>query len=98
MQKECLEDLKNRLIEQANLIQGRFDSETAVLRERQQEYQQRQVSMTKGDEEAYRSWCADSMFRIQILEMRLNRHKLMAPQKYGQLDQQLKNDPRLRVI
>ena len=98
MQKDCLEDLKARLIEQANLIQERFERETAQLQSKQQEYQQKQVQMSKADEEAYRSWCADSMFRIQILEMRLNRHKLMAPQKYAQLDQKLKSDARLRVL
>lgn len=44
LQKECLEDLKQRLIEQANLIQERFDQETLKLQEKQQEYQQKQVS------------------------------------------------------
>ena len=43
LQKECLEDLKQRLIEQANLIQERFDQETLKLQEKQQEYQQKQV-------------------------------------------------------
>lgn len=46
LQKECLEDLKQRLIEQANLIQERFDQETLKLQEKQQEYQQKQVKFT----------------------------------------------------
>ena len=37
------------------------------------------------------------MFRISILKMRLDRHKINAPQKYAKLDQKLKADPRLRV-
>ena len=46
LQKECLEDLKQRLIEQANLIQERFDQETLKLQEKQQEYQQKQVKFS----------------------------------------------------
>ena len=38
------------------------------------------------------------MFRIQILEMRLNRHKVNAPKIYAELDIRLKKDPRLRVF
>jgi hypothetical protein len=54
LHKECLEDLKARLIDQANLIQERFELETNNLQAKQQEYQQKQISMTKEDEEAYR--------------------------------------------
>ena len=54
LHKECLEDLKDRLIDQANLIQERFELETNNLQAKQQEYQQKQISMTKEDEEAYR--------------------------------------------
>lgn len=37
------------------------------------------------------------MFRIQILEMRLNRHKMNAPRIYAEMDTRLKTDPRLKV-
>ena len=47
--------------------------ETAELHKRQQEYQQKQVAMTKDDEEEYFNYCSEAMFRIHILEMRLNR-------------------------
>ena len=54
------------MIQQANLIQERFDAETGKLQEKQQDYQQRQVSMNKEDEEAYRLWCSNAMFRSVI--------------------------------
>ena len=38
-----------------------------------------------------------AMFRIQILEMRLNRHKMNAPRIYAEMDTRLKTDPRLKV-
>ncbi|KAK3749491.1 hypothetical protein QZH41_013464 [Actinostola sp. cb2023] len=95
LKEECLQDLKHRLIDKANLIQGRFEKETQELQRKQSWYQQNQVSMTKEDEEEYLNYCSEAMFRIHILEQRLNRHKELAPQKYMQLEQKLRTDPRL---
>nr|XP_009860275.1 dynein regulatory complex subunit 7 [Ciona intestinalis] len=97
LKEDCLADLKQRLIDKANLIQLRFEKETSELHKRQQDYQQKQVAMTKEDEEQYFNYCSEAMFRIHILELRLNRHKQMAPHKYMQLEQKLRQDPRLSV-
>ncbi|XP_069822533.1 dynein regulatory complex subunit 7 isoform X3 [Dendropsophus ebraccatus] len=95
VKEDCLQDLKNRLIQQANLIQARFEKETQELQKKQQWYHQNQPSMNKEDEEAYLEYCSEAMFRIQILETRLNRHKELAPQKYLALEDRLSKDPRL---
>ncbi|XP_066440298.1 dynein regulatory complex subunit 7 isoform X1 [Eleutherodactylus coqui] len=95
VKEDCLRDLKNRLIQQANLIQARFEKETQELQKKQQWYQENQPSMDKKDEEAYLEFCSEAMFRIQILETRLNRHKELAPQKYLTLEDRLSKDPRL---
>ncbi|XP_056381320.1 dynein regulatory complex subunit 7 isoform X2 [Hyla sarda] len=95
VKEDCLQDLKNRLIQQANLIQARFEKETQELQKKQQWYHQNQPSMNKEDEEAYLEYCSEAMFRIQILETRLNRHKELAPQKYLGLEDRLSKDPRL---
>lgn len=95
LKEECLQDLKHRLIDKANLIQARFEKETQELQRKQSWYQQNQVSMKPEDEEEYLNFCSEAMFRIHILEQRLNRHKELAPQKYVQLEQKLRNDPRL---
>jgi len=97
LKEDCLSDLKQRLIDKANLIQLRFEKETSELHKRQQDYQQKQVSMTKEDEEEYFNYCSEAMFRIHILELRLNRHKQSAPHKYIQLEQKLRQDPRLSL-
>ena len=47
--------------------------ETAELQKKQQWYQQNQVNMQKEDEEEYLEYCSEAMFRIHILELRLNR-------------------------
>ncbi|XP_066281763.1 dynein regulatory complex subunit 7-like [Branchiostoma lanceolatum] len=95
LKEDCLADLKQRLIDKANLIQSRFEKETQELQKRQQWYQQNQVSMTKEDEEEYLAYCSEAMFRIHILELRLNRHKEMAPHKYMALEQKIRTDGRL---
>ncbi|XP_041350936.1 dynein regulatory complex subunit 7-like [Gigantopelta aegis] len=95
LKEDCLADLKQRLIDKANLIQARFEKETQELQKKQAWYQQNQVSMQKDDEEEYLNYCSEAMFRIHILEMRLNRHKESAPEKYMMLDKKLRQDPRL---
>merc|ERR1719427_37845 len=95
LKEDCLSDLKQRLIDKANLIQLRFEKETSELHKRQQEYQHKQVAMTKEDEEEYFNYCSEAMFRIHILEMRLNRHKQTAPNKYMAMEQKLRQDKRL---
>ncbi|XP_044116344.1 dynein regulatory complex subunit 7 isoform X1 [Neovison vison] len=92
---ECLSDFKQRLIDKANLIQARFEKETQELQKKQQWYQENQVTLTPEDEDWYLSYCSQAMFRIRILEQRLNRHKELAPLKYLALEEKLHKDPRL---
>ena len=41
------------------------------MTKKQQWYQQNQVSMLKDDEEDYVAYCTEAMFKIHILELRL---------------------------
>ncbi|EPZ34221.1 hypothetical protein ROZALSC1DRAFT_28010 [Rozella allomycis CSF55] len=91
----ALKSLKERLIEKANIIQKRLDEETNALQKAQQSYQKNQDNMSLEETESYMSFCKESMFRIQILEKRLAKHKESAPERYVNLDKKLKNDPRL---
>ncbi|XP_066874616.1 dynein regulatory complex subunit 7 isoform X3 [Kogia breviceps] len=95
LKDECLSDFKQRLIDKANLIQARFEKETQELQKQQQWYQENQVTLTPEDEDLYLSYCSQAMFRIRILEQRLNRHKELAPLKYLALEEKLNKDPRL---
>ncbi|XP_031536503.2 dynein regulatory complex subunit 7 [Vicugna pacos] len=95
LKDECLSDFKQRLINKANLIQARFEKETQELQKQQQWYQENQVTLTPEDEDLYLSYCSQAMFRIRILEQRLNRHKELAPLKYLALEEKLYKDPRL---
>lgn len=51
--------------------------ETQKLQKEQAWYQQHQVNMTKDDEETYLEYCSQAMFRIHILELRLNRYFIL---------------------
>lgn len=96
LKEKCLKDLKTRLIDKANLIQERFEKEKQQLQKKQTEYQKKQVSLTKEEEDKYLNECSELMFRIHILEVRLARHKEMAPFKFRELQEKLQSDPRLR--
>jgi hypothetical protein len=65
------------------------------MQRKQQWYQSNQINMSREDEQEYLEYCADAMFRIHILEQRLNNHKEAAPIKYQEMEQKLRNDPRL---
>ncbi|XP_067847292.1 dynein regulatory complex subunit 7 [Heptranchias perlo] len=95
LRNDCLADMKQRLIDKANLIQSRFEKEAMELQKKQHWYQQNQITMTKEDEQAYLAYCSEAMFRIHILEVRLNKHKELAPIKYLALEDKLRKDSRL---
>ena len=44
------------------------------LQKKQAWYQLHQISISKTAEQEYLSYCGDAMFRIHILEQRLNRY------------------------
>ncbi|VDI74883.1 Hypothetical predicted protein [Mytilus galloprovincialis] len=95
LKTEALKDLKDRLINKANLIQARYEKETQMLTEKQAWYHQNQLSCNKEDEEKYMTFCQETLFKIHMLELRLARHKETAPHKYMALDRRLRDDQRL---
>ncbi|KAK5667357.1 hypothetical protein BDV3_007241 [Batrachochytrium dendrobatidis] len=91
----CLKSLKERLIEKANIIQGRLDEVTAEYQKRQLIYSRNADSMTVEETDDYVRFCNDALFRIHILEKRLAKHKEIAPERYIELDGKLRLDARL---
>ena len=90
----CLKALKERLVERANIIQRRLEKENEALAKRQAAFQ-RSRDTTQGADEEYEKFCVDAMFRIQILEQRLQKHEDTAMSKYEALIKRLQEDPRL---
>jgi hypothetical protein len=94
----CLRALKDRLLERANIINTRLNEENSLLSKRQAAFQRNQRDNDNADEDVFEKFCAESMFRIQILEQRLVQHEETALKKYSDLDVKLANDPRLSAI
>ena len=90
----CLKALKERLVERANIIQRRLEKENEALAKRQAAFQ-RSRDTTQGADEEYEKFCVDAMFRIQILEQRLQKHEDTAMSKYEALIKRLQEDSRL---
>eukprot|EP00939_MAST-03C_sp_MAST-3C-sp1_P003553 g3553.t1 len=93
----CLKALKERLVERANIIQRRLDKENEMLAKRQAAFQRSRDAVDGADEE-YEKFCVDAMFRIQILEQRLQKHDDTAMVKYEALLRKLQVDPRLATM
>lgn len=55
---------------------GFFFQETDDLQRKQNWYQQNQISLQKADEQKYLAYVCEAMFRIRVLEARLNRSTL----------------------
>lgn len=97
IRQACLDALKARLVERANIIQSKLHEENAKLGRKQELFQR---SQREGDfsTEEYEKYCTEAMFRIQILEQRLAAHEEAALRKFADLDLKLSNDPRLKVL
>lgn len=97
VRQACLDALKARLVERANIIQSRLNEENSKLARKQEQFQR---SQREGDlsTEEYEKYCTEAMFRIQILEQRLVAHEESALKKFSDLDIRLAADPRLRVL
>ena len=88
----------DRLVERANIIQSRLDEENAALSKKQATFQRNRDHMDPADEAEYERYCQEAMFRIQILEQRLDRHTSLSLEKYAEMDARLREDPRLRKL
>lgn len=94
----CLRSLKERLVERANIVQSRLDDENAMLSKKQAAFQRNRDHMDAADEAEYERYCQEAMFRIQILEQRLDRHTELSLQTYAEMDARLRDDPRLKNL
>ena len=97
VRQTCLDSLKARLIERANIIQSRLNDENQKLARKQEQFQraQRDGEMSSDD---YEKYCTEAMFRIHILEQRLVVHEESSLKKFAELDAKLASDPRLKVL
>ena len=77
IREACLKAYKDRLIERAQIMQTRGEQESTAYQQRQADYLKRQDTLTAEEVEAYKQFCNDTLFRIHILEKRLNKVRLI---------------------
>ncbi|XP_022244668.1 dynein regulatory complex subunit 7-like isoform X1 [Limulus polyphemus] len=98
IQQKCLQDFRQRLVNTANAIQSLFDQKMVEIEKQHHWYQDHQMSLTKEEEEKHRTFINETMFQLHVLELRLNRHKEMAPLRYQAVEKKLGSDPRLTDV
>eukprot|EP01006_Ploeotia_vitrea_P026913 TRINITY_DN59825_c0_g1_i1.p1 TRINITY_DN59825_c0_g1~~TRINITY_DN59825_c0_g1_i1.p1 ORF type:complete len:865 (-),score=87.34 TRINITY_DN59825_c0_g1_i1:1139-3733(-) len=99
VKEACLKDLKDRLIQRAHIMQTRLDEEKAALARRQSNFQKNQEQLDSAKEhEDYLQFCEEAMWRIHILEKRLERHQEQSLHRYAELDQKLRQEPKLAAL
>lgn len=97
MVTDCLQDWKTLLVNRANDIQQHFELASQELQDRNNWYERNQGTLSKEEEEEYFDFCKKRTFLLHTLEVRLNRHRDLAPQRYLAMEAYLKADPRLDV-
>ena len=85
-------------MERANIMMARLTEENSKLSKKQAAYQRNARDRDAVAEEEFERFCAEAMFRIQILEQRLDRHTELSLAKYAEMDARLRKDPRLRAL
>eukprot|EP01063_Lacrimia_lanifica_P014099 TRINITY_DN20766_c0_g1_i1.p1 TRINITY_DN20766_c0_g1~~TRINITY_DN20766_c0_g1_i1.p1 ORF type:complete len:929 (+),score=414.41 TRINITY_DN20766_c0_g1_i1:108-2894(+) len=96
VKNQVLKDLKERLIQRAHIMQNRLDREKEELARHQTNFHKAQEQMTETKEhDHFIQIVENAIWRIGILETRLERHQQEALQKYANLDMKLREDERL---
>jgi len=98
---ECLQALKERLLQRATIIQAHLDREQEELKLRNTQFnriQSEDPEERRAAEEEFKKHSEEIMFRLSILDARLKRHEKFAIKEYTNLDHSLSEDPRLRIL
>ncbi|XP_059174636.1 dynein regulatory complex subunit 7-like [Physella acuta] len=95
---DCLRDLKEALISQANMIKEQFTKEMKIIETTQVWYHDHFTSLTQSDLMDFRAFLTQHLFTAHILEQRLISLKESAPLKYQDLYDTMCKDKRLEYF
>jgi hypothetical protein len=99
VKEECLNALKERLLERAVIIEKHLEAETQKLAQKQRNIIGRAASGGQVEaEEAWHKFHEEALFKIDILKDRLARHEEQAVTRYYAMVEQLNRDPRLAIL
>jgi hypothetical protein len=95
---QARQTLKDHLSEQANIIQTRYNEEADRYHKKQQHFQRDKDQRTQEQEENHERECEEMLFRMHIVQQRLDKHEKEAHERHEQLMRMLEEDPRLKAI
>eukprot|EP00658_Telonema_sp_P-2_P038345 TRINITY_DN27539_c0_g1_i3.p1 TRINITY_DN27539_c0_g1~~TRINITY_DN27539_c0_g1_i3.p1 ORF type:complete len:214 (-),score=91.83 TRINITY_DN27539_c0_g1_i3:96-737(-) len=95
---ECLRNLKQRLVERKEIIEQRLLDEQSELELKRQTFNRQKDSLDPSEIERFELTEKEALFRINILQMRLEKHNEDAFGKLNDLYGSLKKDSRLRLL
>eukprot|EP00656_Telonema_subtile_P046502 TRINITY_DN5297_c0_g4_i5.p1 TRINITY_DN5297_c0_g4~~TRINITY_DN5297_c0_g4_i5.p1 ORF type:complete len:316 (-),score=115.84 TRINITY_DN5297_c0_g4_i5:159-1106(-) len=98
VKSECLRNLKQRLVERKEIIEERLLTEQSELELKRQTFNRQKDSLDPSEIERFEQTEKEALFRINILQMRLERHNEDAFGKLNDLYGHLKKDARLRLL
>jgi len=98
VKSECLKNLKQRLVERKEIIEARLLGEQSELDQKRQQFNRQKESLDPSEIDKFEQIEKEALFRINILQMRLEKHNEDAFGKLNDLYTQLKKDERLRKL
>lgn len=98
MRDDCLSDFKRQYVNRAQQMQNRFETEKERLQELNRWYEENQERLAPEQEDNYFEETRKLDFLLHTLQIRLERHRDLAPQRYLALEACLRADPRLSIL
>lgn len=94
----CLSDFKDLLLQRAIHMQKDFEKLSEQLQTRKTWYAHNHENLSPEEEALYFQKVNEDMFKMRTLEIRLTRHKELAPLRYEALVNYLNEHPSLQVL
>jgi len=98
VKSDCLRNLKQRLVERKDIIENRLYEQQSHLEAEHTKFQRQKDQMDPADIEKYEAEDKEARFKINILQMRLEKHNEDAFGKLNDLYASLKEDQRLSAL
>ena len=95
IREQFLKSVKERLVMQSQIMHTRVDKETGERDRLQNELQKHADLLSHAEKEQIRKDVETLQFKLDILESRIAKHKEEATRKYIDMDNKIRNDPRI---
>jgi len=88
-------DFKRRSQRRAQIMAKRLEDERAALQRRQVAFQRAQDTDAAQETDAFHAFVEKAVWKIHLVETRIDRHEQESSTRFAKLEQQLRDDPRI---